>query len=485
MRIHRSQFFFLLLILGLYMIPYIFLWKHWTSWEIPPHSLDIYVRSSWQSILSVVGTLLIGLMGAMGLLWAREHGAPSVYSTLEYLVLLPSMLPSLFVIISVLSTVKNYPLGLSGVVILHVLSMSGFCSVLLLRLFDDKLGAYSATARSLGARGFFFIRKMWPLIHRDVFLISGVFFFYFLTSISIPLIIGGSGFTSIEKVIFDQISVQHNWSRAIQYFLFQAAWLIPIFIWTQSYTTRVATSNATMCLGASPLGLVAVGLPALIVVVGLFMRFLPGWKALVLFPEFYQNIHLVIVGSLLLGFATGTVTMLFLFSWAFLSLHRWSFKVLRGLCVPSVSILSLAYVVLAIPGVAAFANAALALSLVFVPLLFRLGVYPQMTRLQLQIESAVQLGAQPVFLFRKIVFPQIAHQVFVLSGLSSIWSMSDFTITRIILEKDWSLGLWMQSLVNQYRWDVAVAGCWLLIFCGFIVFFFFWSVARVCRKEFM
>ncbi|MCC6137837.1 MAG: hypothetical protein IT287_04345, partial [Bdellovibrionaceae bacterium] len=77
------------------------------------------------------------------------------------------------------------------------------------------------------------------------------------------------------------------------------------------------------------------------------------------------------------------------------------------------------------------------------------------------------------------------HHIFLLSGLSAVWAMSDFAVSRLILERDWSLGLWIQSLVQQYRWDVAVAGCWLLILCGFIVFFFFWRVARVSRQKFM
>lgn len=485
MKSSRFYIFLLILFFCFYTLPYAFLLKHWNSWDSSANYGLIYGLSSLQALVSVLGTLVLGFIGVAGLLWARAQLETTTYSGVEYLALMPSVLPSLFVIIAVLGSVKNYPLGFYGVVILHIISMSGFCSVLLLRLLDDKLGVYSPTARALGASGVFFIRKMWPLIYRDVFLVCGVFFFYFLTSISVPLIIGGTGFTSIEKVIFDQITVSQNWSGAIQYFLIQALVLIPIFVWTQSYTSRVATSNAVMTLGASFWGLLLILAPAFLVISGLFLRFLPGAKALAVFPEFHQNLHLVIVGSLLLGFSTGALTMLMLFAWSFLSLQRSGLKLLRGLCVPSVSILSLGYAFFTLQGVGSFFNAAFALSLIFVPLLYRLGIYPQITRLQIQIESAVQLGAGVGFIFKRIIFPQIAHQVFVLSGLSAVWSMSDFTISRIILEKDWSLGLWMQSLVNQYRWDVAVAGCWLLILCGFIVFFFFWSVSRVCRREFM
>ena len=485
MKSSRIYNILLILFFGFYTVPYAFLIKYWKSWGGIEDYGMIYGLSSAQAFLSVVGVLFFGLIGVSGLIWARERLAPATYSVVEYIVLLPSVLPSLFVIIAVLGAIKNFPLGFYGVVILHILSLSGFSSVLLLRLFDDKLGVYSCTARSLGAQGTFFLRKMWPLIYRDVLLVCGVFFFYFLTSISIPLIVGGTGFTSIEKVIFDQIAVHQNWNAALQYFIIQALWLIPVFIWTQSYSSRVATSNAKMSLGASSLGLVTIITPTLLVLSGLFLRGLPGFQALAVFPEFHQNLHLVIVGSLLLGFLTGTLTLLMLLGWSFLSLEPIGFKLLRALCVPSVSLLSLGYTVFLYHGVSSFFNAAFALALIFVPLLYRLGLHPQIARLEVQREMALQLGATTGYIFKKVVFPQVAHQIFILSGLAAVWSMSDFTISRIILEKDWSLGLWMQSLVNQYRWDVAVAGCWLLILCGFIVFFFFWSVSRVCRREFM
>lgn len=483
-----KSFIFLLAVLmaSFFIAPYIPLWSLWTSFEIPQESLKaMYLASTQQALCSVLLTAVLGGFCASGLLWMRRHVAPRWMSVVEYTNLLPSLLPSLFVIISTLSVVPQFPFGFWGVVILHALTMMGFTGVLLVRLLDDKLGQHSVVAASLGANGFFFFRKMFALVARDLFLLLSVLFFYFLTSISIPLIIGGTALTSVEKVIYDQVTIQHNWNMALQYFVLQALLLVPIFVFAQTYKTKGSVETQKLRLGSSSIGFLVALVPSGILLTGLFLRLYPGLHALTLYPEFYRSLPVVLVGSLLLGFLAGGFSTLFLVMWTILSLNISGQRLLRVLCVPSVTIVAFGFSLWSIEGVFGFFYTAFALALIFVPVLFRLGVYQNLVLLQTQIDSARQLGADTVFLFHRVVLPQIAHHIFLLSGLSAVWAMSDFAVSRLILERDWSLGLWIQSLVQQYRWDVAVAGCWLLILCGFIVFFFFWRVARVSRQKFM
>lgn len=479
-------FFLIVATVGLFVAPYIPLWDLWSTWDIPwSKILELYAASTKQALLSVLLTLICGTACASGLLWLRHRFRGTLQFVIEYAILLPSILPSLFVIISVLSVVPHFPLGLYGVVILHAMSMMGFCGVLFVRLLDDRLGQHAVVAQSLGSGGIFFLRKMFPLFARDLWLILSVLFFYFLTSISIPLVIGGTALTSVEKMIYDQVVIYHNWNTAIEYFLLQLVLLLPMFVLAQSYTTKSTGHTEYMRLCASRAFVGVALFPTAILLMGLMLRLLPGLRALFTYPEFFRALPVVLVGSMLLGFIAGGVSVLLLSVWTLLSLHNHGKLLLRILCVPSVSIVAFGFSLWSVDGVWSFFYAAVALSIIFVPFLFRLGIYQNLQRLQTQIESARQLGANTVFLYARVVLPQLSPHILRMGGLSAVWAMSDFAVSRVILERDWSLGLWIQSLVQQYRWDVAVAGCWLLIVCGFIVFSFFWRVARVSRQKFI
>jgi ABC-type Fe3+ transport system permease subunit len=479
-------FFLILATVSLFVAPYIPLWDLWTTWDIPwKKIIELYAASTKQALLSVLLTTLCGAVCASGLMWMRYRFRGNLQFAIEYAILLPSILPSLFVIISVLSVVPHFPLDMYGVVIVHALSMMGFCGVLFVRLLDDRLGQHAVVAKTLGSSGFFFIQKMFPLIARDLWLILSVLFFYFLTSISIPLVIGGTALTSVEKMIYDQVVVHHDWNTAIEYFLLQLVLLLPMFVFAQSYSTRTNVHAEYMRLCASRTCVVFAFLPTSILLMGLMMRLLPGLRALGTYPEFYNALPVVLVGSMLLGFVAGGVSVILLCVWTLLSLHNQGKVLLRVLCVPSVTMVAFGFSLWSAEGVWRFFYSAVALAIIFVPFLFRLGIYQNLQRLQTQIESARQMGANTVFLYARVVLPQLSPNILRMGGLSAVWSMSDFAVSRVILERDWSLGLWIQSLVQQYRWDVAVAGCWLLIVCGFIVFSFFWRVARVSRQKFI
>lgn len=484
MRSRHSLYILLLALFAVYLSPYLPFIRLLTDWDLPTEKLwEMYVASTQQALASVALTTALGAMVAGGLLWYRHRFQGRGLVVVEYLIALPSLLPSLFVIISVLSVVPHFPFGMKGVVLLHALSMMGFAGLLFLRLVDDKWGTHSVVAQTLGARGTFFFRKMFPLLARDAALIIIVLFFYFLTSISIPLIIGGTAFTSVEKTIYDQLAITHDPNKAFHYFLLQSLILIPMFVLAQSYSTRSVVTSEPMRLCHSRLGFFVAWVPTAILILGLVLRLMPGLRAIMIYPEFSRSLPVVLTGSMLLGFLAGGFCTLLLAVWTLLSLKTQTRKLLRVLCVPSVSIVAYGFSLWATEGETAFLFAALALTVIFAPVLFRLGVYQQMLRLQTQIDSARQMGATTLFLFRRVVWPQVSPTLFLLSGLCAVWAMSDFAVSRLILERDWSLGLWIQSLMHQYRWDVAVAGCWLLILCGFLVFLFFWSVARVSGQK--
>ena len=70
-----------------------------------------------------------------------------------------------------------------------------------------------------------------------------------------------------------------------------------------------------------------------------------------------------------------------------------------------------------------------------------------------------------------------------LSDVGAVWAMGDFAVSRIISGSDMTLAMWTQSLVDQYRWDMALVLSWIILAASFIVFGFFWSLSYVSHKK--
>ncbi|MCB9073800.1 MAG: hypothetical protein H6623_09270 [Bdellovibrionaceae bacterium] len=478
--------FFLALLFILFWVPSLTLFRFWQGPSISIEQiLILYKIPILQALISAALTLFFGFYVAQGFIFLRQRVSTRRLAFFEYIAMVPSFLPSLFVIISVLSLFSQFPFGLIGVVILHVITMTGFASLMILRTLDTRLGFHGAIAQQLGATPAFFLKKMFPLIFRDLLLLFFILFAYFFTSISIPVIIGGSAMTSGEKLIYDQIFHQQNWSHAVDYFVWQTLLLVPIFIFTQKYPSSDFTQEEPLRLGGSRIFSVGIFLPAGLIFLGLLGRLPQGLHALFSSQEFLADARTIISGSLLLGFICGGLTILWLTLMTFISLQPTSRRWLRYLYISSATFFAFSFYTWKLSGVNSLLLSALVLSLLFSPVLFRLGIYQSVVRLQSQWEMALCLGSHQGFLFSRVIVPQVAHHIAILGGLSAVWGISDFAIARLLLRQDWTLSLWMETLVQQYRWDMALVCSWLLIVLGCVVFLFFWRVADVSRQKFM
>jgi ABC-type sulfate transport system permease component len=107
----------------------------------------------------------------------------------------------------------------------------------------------------------------------------------------------------------------------------------------------------------------------------------------------------------------------------------------------------------------------------------------KLNSLEEEIESVALLGARPAKIFLHGVFPQILPQVSLMSGLAAVWAMGDFAMARVIAGADMTLAMWVQSLVDQYRWDMALVLSWLILLTSFGVFSFFWSLSYVSHQK--
>src|SRR5690606_13565770 len=103
------------------------------SW---PTGADFYTaltNTVIQSLLSAIFALLLGGWGAMGLLTLGKS-RPYVAVGL----LLPTFLPTLFVLLACFQVFQPFPFGMTGIVLVHTLIYSGLLAVIMARLIETK-----------------------------------------------------------------------------------------------------------------------------------------------------------------------------------------------------------------------------------------------------------------------------------------------------------------------------------------------------------
>lgn len=482
----RYRLLFIIFIFLLYF-PYIYLFKNF-KWEpVAPNALkDILILSFTQSFFSSVLTLLFGVGGSCGLFWLESRLKVKTYIFCEFFALLPALLPSIFIVVSVLNIVPHFPFGIIGIIILHVFSEVGMVSWIIKRLLSQKLSDLADWAVTTGASTPFFLFRVLPLIKKDMLYVFLILLFYFLTSFSIPLILGGHTLAGIEIAIFEKVMISNQWNQALSLFVYQCA--ILVFLLALILSVKSVDSGDIkfrhLILLEKKSGVLPLFLPSVVIMLSCLWSFTKGLEQIRHESEILDHWIMYIYGSLLVGFLSGgfifillTISSYFLqftkVKYFFASLVTPSFVVLAFACHPSGAWSELSAPVLL----------SWALAIAFLPAVLRLGVLQVVEQLQQQIEMAYFLGASPRKIFLRITWPQTLPTISLMSGLTAIWAVGDFSLSRVVIGSDQTLAMWVHSLVEHYRWDSAQLLSMLILICGLVVFTFFAGVAYVCRQK--
>lgn len=483
-RIHVVGFVLFLLA---FLSPYLWILPRLDSLAVDANFLtQNYANSFAQALVSTLLTVLLAFSGALGLFWLEGRVSPRRYAIYEFTVLLPSLLPALFLVVPVLNLIPAFPFGFSGVVIFHAISEVGIIALVIKRILQQRLSAYADEAWLAGSSPAFFLRKTLSLYAADVLQLSLILLIYFLTSFSIPLLIGGDSYASLDVTLFEMIVIKRNWSMAMSLFLYQfaciGALLFFVSLLKMPVTEVVEKKRLPVLERAS--GLFMISLPPLLILSGLFARIHKGIEMLFVQTYVLEHWDAYAVGSLTVGFTTAGAAFL----WLSLACYFLQFKKFRGFFstffTPSFVIVAFAWALwpgtsLSLIGV----KISLALAVVFVPTLLRFGLLQKVLSLEEQMEMANHFGAGSVMVFKKITWPQSLPLISLMSGLAGVWAVGDFSLSRVVAGRDVNLAMWVQSLVDQYRWDIALVLSWSILFCALIVFSFFWGLAYVARQK--
>ena len=469
--------------------PYFLLLYHFGDMSFPSYEEFIWVfrNTLSQSIVSAFLSLVLGLFSSLGLIYLRQR-FPSWGSWVEPLAVIPTTLPVLFIILSILNLIPNFPLGLTGVVLVHSVMNVGLVAVIVVRLLKERAGGMAEMAWLEGASTWFFLsRGLRGYIGRDLFL---VFFFVFslcFSSFAVPLIVGGETGVTLEVLMYEKIRIYGDWSTAIGLALFQA-----FFVFLVSFGANPSKAqNYALRRNLSVLQHKwSWGIPYLIsflVILGFFPGFFQGWGQVLQQEVIQQAAIKGFLGSLVVGFGTGFSLLALFFAIALVCPSRLLETFLRGFVVPSSVLTGFALLLINIGPAESlsihFIKIVSGLTLILLPILYRLRWQSVISQIRGQVQVARTLGASWLMILNDLIIPQTSRSAGFLAGFGAFWASGDFALSNIIADGDYTLALVVKSLISHYRLDMAVFLGWILLFLGLVLFLFFIGVGRVLSRK--
>ncbi len=471
---------------GLFLLLPFLIWvlrvPAWGGVEEGEWSVAIW-SSLTQSLLSASFSVAIG-----GLLFLALQAwqSPRIRLWAEVSLLLPNMIPPLFLILGFMNLVTpfvNFPYGLGAVVVAHVILNAGLVAVALDGLVRHRLGGMAEVSWIRGAGRWMFWRRVgWPALRADFACLFLFVFSLCFTSFSIPLVLGGDRIGTLEVAIFDSIRMEGRWDKALMLAAFQSlvlfliAWLLPHPFWPHRPERQGLRYLALPSLR------LLVFLPTLVLAIGWLSGLAQGLRA-PWTPDFASSFAAAVATTIAVSLGVGLAHLVLFLIIAYVSPHARLGRFLNGYLAPSPVITGFAF--LLIPGesdIAAVMKLIAALTLILLPLLYRWIVHASLASLSGQVRVARTLGASWWLILVDVVWPQLAAPVMRACGLAALWASGDFALSAILSEDVETLPLIMESLIGNYRMETAQVLMLPLLAIGLGMYFFFVRMARYVAR---
>ena len=478
---------FLLMALVLFPI-FVFLFKI-PLLRFPTSSqwFEVLLSTLLQAGLSAFFSVLFGVFGALGFCYVFPKYIKK--GGVELFCLLPALLPPL---VSVLAWVNvseffiHFPFSFSSVLAVHVLMNIGLVSVFFSRLFCTQTGDLSAWAFLHGVNRWQFLKKiLFFEMRKDIILIFLLIFSFCFTSFSVPLLVGGVSGQTLEVFIAEKLKDPFTWPEAMALFLVETVFIFIFFsllYGRREKEAQIKEKKKLYLLPCFPFMVLPV-LPALLIFFGLGDVFSSKtiWQDL-----FTIRMSVIVAGiqTVLVGIGTGICVLLLFSAVTFCLRDFFLRRFLVAYSGASVAFMGFAFLLIGSDGqVAVVLKWSLGLSLLFLPALYRLMGESLLRRLKNQIQLVDLMGAGKIMSFTKVTWPQCASTFFFLSGIAAFWACGDFAYSSIVAGELGHLALLIQDLFASYRFELATALTWLLIFIGVFCCSIFAGVAFVLHKK--
>ena len=424
-----------------------------------------------QAAFSTMGALILALIGSRGLLGFYKR---PWYVLLEGVCLIPCLIPSLLLVVSLVNITERvfpFPFGLGALIFVQVLTYTGLATVALSRVLIKEAAGLSEWAFLHGISPWLFLKTLaQSLLRKDIKTLALLIFVSAWTSLSLPLLTAGGANISLEFYIYKLLKDPSLWPQAGTLILFQT--LLIFFLCLRGFSGKPLFSRSSPGeIHILPLPfLIFIPLaPALLSLAGLV--FIPSGETLNRFSQLTPLLISAGKTSLLLGFSVGFLTLLCLSLMAFSFSNIGGRKFVASYLNPGTSLTGFAFLLIPfVSGPWVMLKWIFGLALLTFPFIYRFRGELSLEKLTSQVETARLCGAGWWLVFWGILWPQCRGAFFLCAGLAGFWAAGDFAYSLIVSHGQWNLALVVYDLFSSYRLDLAVMGSWLLLgICFFVL----------------
>lgn len=478
------------LMVFLLLSPYVLLISQF-SLNLQIHSEDFLwalKNTLLQSLGSSLMSVFLGIAGGLGLLWLRRVAKAKTYFWFEKLLLLPTILPSLFVVVACLGVLQPFPYGKVGVVVIHTIINIGLVSVLFSQIAINKLSSLGTLALVEGAQRSQFLRVgVLGYLSPDIFYLFVYIFSVSMASFNVPLLVGGSSGTTLEVLIYENLVINQNWSQALALSLIQMVIIggLGLFNRPSHLGLDLKADQALLELAEWKWGLLFPVGAFLITVCPPLFSIPSGLAQLKVLQVTLVELARPAIMSLSIGLLTGVLLFFLLFCSCLTFLSRGWRRFILLYVPPSGILMGFAFFILSRwIHLSIVGQILLGLSIIYFVSLYRLAIASPLASLRGQVEVATVLGATPISILNKIIFPQVLQPMIFAAAIGSMWASGDFALSTVLSSDDFHLALVVKSLAGSYRLDAAQALMFILYLVAMICFVFWWRLGDVLDRKF-
>lgn len=447
------------------------LFTHWPQWPLDSETPKILSFTFLQALLSGLFSTLLGFMAAFGFIMNTTGKKES-----ELWAMIPNFLPTLIVLISFMSFSQILNLrieGLWGITVTHALINIGVSAIVLSRIMKQKILSCLELVFIEGAKIKQWMPQIFRLLISDIFSVFLFVFFVSFTSFSIPLILGKGNQTTIEVFIYEQIKINNNWGMATSLLILEltALFVMSLLVWKRAAPLSEAREGSRLW-NFRGLAWIAY-LPLMVILWGLTMETLSGLSQLEKISEHIVDILRAGLWTLFISFATSINSMLIMIFILAAKPDGFLGRYLYGIGVPSTVLVGYSLVSLNMYPSNSVASImmVIALTLIFIPSLFRLTVFDSYKQLNTDIFVAQSLGASEGKTFFHVIIPQMLRQIVLVGQIAGFWACGEFALSSIFTDESFTLALITKDFMGSYYLGLAMLMIWLMLLVGAFNFY--------------
>lgn len=442
-----------------------------------------FLNTFVQSFLSSAATLVFGFVSALGLC-ALASGAPSKRERFfTLLCLVPSFIPALFFVTAIMQVIKPFPFGMTGIVLLHTLTYMGLVALYFKTSILSRYGPLSELAMLEGATSRQFGVAILKNMKSESLMVFLFVFVQCFTSFSIPLLVGHQTIT-METLIFEKLRSFGTLHEAMWISVIESAMVVSVLLFYKAQPANISAGKKKVRVLESKWPAFLICIPVALFLVGSLHGASMGFQQLIAMPDVIDQMVSLILKSLAISIMTGVSLLVLFVAITYISHSAALNRFLMGYIPLSTVLVALAFAVSGFfSGIPAEIRVVLALSILFLPMLYRLELGTKLSELKTQTEAARLMGAGDFLIFQKILFPQMSSTLFFLAGLGAFWAIGDFAVSQVIFGKQITLALLIQNLVGAYRVEMANVLVILLLLLGLGVFLLFKELNHVVSQK--